>query len=129
MDQKLSALILEQDPMPRDLMTLALENLGCEVFTTLNASEARRLLTRRQPQLLVVDTLLPKTNGLELIAKFQAERLLENTKIIVISALGFEGIVRQAAQLGIGAYLVKPVDIEIFITRARALLPSAYLAA
>jgi two-component system OmpR family response regulator len=122
MEKKFVALILEQEPLQRDLMGLVLQNLSCEVLTTIDVVEARHLLRTRQPHLLVVDTSLPNTNGLELIKKFQAVHLLEKTHVMVISTMGFEEIVRQAAKLGIGAYLVKPIDAEIFSERAKSLL-------
>lgn len=120
--KKFVALIIEPDALQRDLMRLTLQNLGCEVWITTDAREARRLLRQHQPHLLVIDTFVPNVNGFDLLKSYQTAHLLDTTRVIMISALGFEEVVRQALQLGVSAYLVKPVDIEIFTARAKALL-------
>jgi DNA-binding response OmpR family regulator len=118
------ALIIEAEPMHRDLMKLALQNLNCEVVTAGDAPTARRLLMQRKPDLLVIDTFLPKANGFDLLRSYQNDGLLENTRVIVVSAMAFEEIVRQVSQLGVSAYLVKPVDLQMLSARAKALLDS-----
>jgi DNA-binding response OmpR family regulator len=122
MENKPVALILEPEPMQRDLMALTLQNLNCEVLVTQDAAEARRMLRERKITLLIIDTLLPKVSGLDLLKSYQTAHLLDATRVIVISALGFEGIVRQAAQLGISSYLVKPIDLQVFAAKVKELL-------
>ncbi len=120
--KKQVALIIETDALQRDLMRLTLENLGCEVLITTDGGKARRWLRQRQPSLLVIDTFVPNVNGLDLLKSYQTAHLLDATRVIMVSALGFEEVVRQALQLGVAAYLVKPLDMELFSARARALL-------
>lgn len=122
MTKKRVALIIETDALQRDLMRLTLENLGCEVFSTTDGGEARRLLRQRRPELLIIDTFVPNVNGFDLLKSYQTAHLLDATRVIMVSALGFEEVVRQALQLGVAAYLVKPLDMELFTARARALL-------
>jgi DNA-binding response OmpR family regulator len=122
MKNKHIALILEPEPVQRDLMALTLQNLDCEVLLTLDGGEARRLLRQHRIDLLIIDTLLPKVSGLDLLKSCQTAHLLEATRVIVVSALGFEEVVRQAVQLGISSYLVKPFDLQVFAAKAKELL-------
>jgi DNA-binding response OmpR family regulator len=122
MENKFVALILEPDPIQRDLMALSLQNLNCEVLLTQDGAEARRLLRQYKVDLLIIDTLLPRVGGLDLLKSCQTAHLLDTTRVIVVSALGFEEIVRQALQLGVSGYLVKPVDLQAFIAKVKALL-------
>ena len=117
-----SAVIMENDPVQRDLMALVLQNLDCEVLTTCKAAEARRWLKERQPDLLVMDTFLPQISGLDLLRSLRSAHLLEKTRVMVVSAFGFEEIIRQVAQLGAQACLIKPLDLKVFTARARVLL-------
>lgn len=84
--------------------------------------EARRLLRQRRPELLIIDTFVPNVNGFDLLKSYQTAHLPDATRVIMVSALGFEEVVRQALQLGVAAYLVKPLDMELFTARARVLL-------
>jgi two-component system, response regulator, stage 0 sporulation protein A len=116
------AIILEPDPLTRDLMGLTLKNMACDVLVAADGGEARRLLRQRQADLLVLDTFLPNVNGLDLLRSFQTAHLLDKTSVVVVSAFGFEEVVRQAVLLGIGAYLVKPLDVQLFMTKVQALM-------
>ncbi len=121
MEKKPLILLLEPDPLQRDLISLALQNVQCEVLTTLDAGEARRWLRLRKPEVLIVDTFLPRTNGLDLLRELQSEKLLGETRVVVVSAMRFEEIVRQVAQLGVSSYLVKPVDVQVLVARIQKL--------
>jgi DNA-binding response OmpR family regulator len=122
MKPRYSAILLESDPVQRDLMALALQNLGCTVQMTCDSAEARGWLKQAAPDLLVLDTFLPQTNGLDLLRSFHTEHLLEETRVMVVSAFGFGDIVKQVAQLGAQACLIKPLDLKVFSARARVLL-------
>jgi DNA-binding response OmpR family regulator len=112
-----SAVIVEADPMPKDLMRLVLTRLKWQVKVTANPGEVRNLLKGTPPDLFIVDTFLTGINGLELLRQLRAENLLERTEVMVISAFGFQEIVRQAQQLGARAFLVKPLDADQFAKR------------
>ncbi len=117
-----TAILMENDPVQRDLMALALQNLGCTVRTTCDSTEAREWLKEQAPELLVLDTFLPQVSGLDLLRSFRTAHLLDETRVMVVSAFGFGDIVRQVAQLGAQACLIKPLDLKVFSARARVLL-------
>jgi two-component system, CitB family, response regulator len=119
-------LILEPDPLQRDLMSLTLQNMACEVLTTIDNEEARRWLRLRKPDVLIIDTFLPKANGLDLLKSFKLDNLLAETQVVVVSAMGFEEIVRQVVQLGVSNYLVKPVDLELLVTRVQRIIGGSF---
>ena len=121
MEKKPLILLLEADPLQRDLISLALHNIQCEVLATLDGGEARRWLRQRKPDVLIVDTFLPWTNGLDLLRDLQSEKLLGETRVVVVSAMRFEEIVRQVALLGVSGYLVKPVDVQVLVERIKKL--------
>jgi DNA-binding response OmpR family regulator len=113
-------LLLEPEPLQRDLMRLTLQNLQCEVITTTDHEEARRIMRLRKPDVLIIDTFLPQASGLDLLKSFRLDNLLLETQVIVVSAMGFEEVVRQAAQLRVSAYLMKPVDLQVLTARVQA---------
>jgi DNA-binding NtrC family response regulator len=116
-----SVLIIEADPIQKDLMRLVLSRYQWQVATTSDPEEAISLLDENPPDMLVIDTFLPGTNGLDLLKQLQNSRRLDHTGVVVISAFGFQEIVRQAIQLGARDFLIKPLDMDQFAERMNQL--------
>jgi DNA-binding response OmpR family regulator len=117
-----TVLIVEADPVQKDIIRLALSRLGWQVSVTADAGEARSLIAEEAPDLLILDTFLPGIHGLDLLRQMKTDRLLEATDVVVISAFGFQEIVRQAIQLGARDFLVKPLDVDLFLDRMKGLI-------
>jgi DNA-binding response OmpR family regulator len=115
-------LILEPDVLQRDLMSLALKRYHLDPIVCSEPVEAVKLLAEHQPGLLIINLLLRGQNGLDLLRELKKKGLLEHTKIIIVSPLGFPDIVLKAARAGAAAFMVKPVDPEQLAERALSLL-------
>lgn len=98
--------------------------LGREGFETTNAvdgNEAMDLIDKNDYDLVLVDIHLPYHSGLELIRHLRSE-LNKKTPVIVVSAFSDPQIQRQAHELGINDYVVKPIDPTNLINKIRTLL-------
>ena len=84
--------------------------------------EALDLVKRTQPDLLVLDVIMPHLDGLGVIEKLNAMDIQKMPKIIVLSAVGQDKITQSAINLGADYYIVKPFDFVIFINRIRELV-------
>ena len=84
--------------------------------------EALDLVKRTQPDLLVLDVIMPHLDGLGVIGKLNAMDIQKMPKIIVLSAVGQDKITQSAINLGADYYIVKPFDFVIFINRIRELV-------
>lgn len=84
--------------------------------------EALDLVKKTQPDLLVLDVIMPHLDGLGVIEKLNAMNLPKMPKIIVLSAVGQDKITQSAINLGADYYIVKPFDFVIFINRIRELV-------
>lgn len=84
--------------------------------------EALDLVKRTQPDLLVLDVIMPHLDGLGVIEKLNAMDIPKMPKIIVLSAVGQDKITQSAISLGADYYIVKPFDFVIFINRIRELV-------
>ena len=84
--------------------------------------EALQLVKEKQPDLLVLDVIMPHLDGLGVIEKLNAMNLEKMPKIIVLSAVGQDKITQTAINLGADYYIVKPFDFVIFINRIRELV-------
>ena len=69
--------------------------------------KALSLLTKISPSLIVMDIVLPHTDGWELLAVAQKQENLKNTKIVVLSNLGQKEEIEKGISLGADRYLIK----------------------
>jgi DNA-binding response OmpR family regulator len=100
-----------------DLIKLALTRNFMQPIICENAGVIRQLLAEHLPDLLLVDTHLPGQNGLDLVAELQTEAFLKQTKVFIISSLGYPEIVQKAVKIGASDFLVKPLDTDLLVAR------------
>ncbi|WP_443081841.1 sporulation transcription factor Spo0A [Terrisporobacter sp.] len=91
--------------------------------------EALELVQKTQPDLLVLDVIMPHLDGLGVIEKLNSMDLPKQPKIIVLSAVGQDKITQTAINLGADYYIVKPFDFVIFINRIRELVTNKVVGA
>lgn len=115
--QKLSVLILEPNILQSDLIKLALIRNFMQPIVCPEPGQIRQLLIQFMPDLLLIDTHLPGQNGLDLIGELRAESLLSRTKVFIISSLGYQEIVQKAVKAGASDFLVKPLDMDLLVSR------------
>lgn len=124
-------LLVESDPVLRDIIALALQRLNTQndeyqVIAADEPGDVMQFLGKDRPQLLILDLYLPQMNGLDLIAQLKQQGLLGRIPIMVISAFGYREIVEQAVRAGASAFLVKPIDVDEFVNRARIVIEQAW---
>ncbi|EGT2206349.1 sporulation transcription factor Spo0A [Clostridioides difficile] len=84
--------------------------------------EALDLVKKTQPDLLILDVIMPHLDGLGIIEKLNTMDIPKMPKIIVLSAVGQDKITQSAINLGADYYIVKPFDFVVFINRIRELV-------
>ena len=81
--------------------------------------EAVKLVASYQPDVLVLDIIMPHLDGLGVLEKLNCTTSIPMPKVIVLSAVGQDKITQRAINLGAEYYVVKPFDMEIFSKRIR----------
>ncbi|NLG73614.1 MAG: response regulator [Chloroflexi bacterium] len=113
------SLVIEADPVLRDLMKLGLERAGFAVQTSGTAQEAQSLITPSSPDLILIDMTLPGEAELAFISGLKRSENPHPAPVIVISALGYREVIAQAIQAGAGDFFVKPFHIDELIRRVQ----------
>jgi two-component system, chemotaxis family, chemotaxis protein CheY len=121
MESTPKVLILELDALQRDAMASMLKRSHFSPISCSHPNNAAALLAEFKPALLIINIVLPEQNGLDFIKEMRKLGLLDATKVLVISPLGFPDVVFKAARAGAADFLVKPFDPEQLIQRARQL--------
>jgi len=90
------------------LVALRLERSGFDVATANDGEEALELARARRPVVVVLDVMMPRLNGVELVKTLRADAALGDVKIILLSARAQDTDVARGLDAGADAYLVKP---------------------
>ncbi|HEX3716091.1 MAG TPA: response regulator transcription factor [Trebonia sp.] len=112
-------LIVEDDPNIVDLMRANLAVRGFDTLVSSDGSKALSLLETEQPDMVLLDLMLPEADGFELCRQIR-ER--SNVAIIVVSARGGERDKVTALNMGADDYMTKPFGIEELLARIIATL-------
>jgi DNA-binding response OmpR family regulator len=120
-------LVVERDPLVRDLITLALERLGYQVSAAAEADEGLDLAGRpgQPPALVLVDWLLPRANGLMFMEALRGATPAARVPVIVLSALACSEVVQQAVAAGARDFILKPFDTDVLASKVRRVLGAA----
>jgi DNA-binding response OmpR family regulator len=113
-------LIVEDHEDTRELMVFLLKQSDYEVLSAACIAEALTLIKKEQPDLVVLDSLLPDGNGLELCRNLH--RVTPTTPILFCSGLAYEADKQEALTSGAHAYLIKPVDPNLLCSTVAELL-------
>jgi DNA-binding response OmpR family regulator len=104
------------------LVALRLERAGFEVVTATDGEEAVRLARERHPALAVLDVMMPKQTGYEVLAALRTDVALRETKVILLSARVQEADVSRGIDAGADAYLPKPFKAQELVAKVEELL-------
>ena len=104
-------LIAEDDSLIMKTMELCLKRDGYEVICAIDGLEAMDKIELHNPDIIIVDIMLPYFSGLEIVGKIKQNE--NSVPIIVISAMGQQEVVAEALKLGADEYLSKPFNIKV----------------
>lgn len=105
-------LVIDDDTIILNLLSIHLERNGYKVFTAFNGSEGIKLAKEIKPDLILCDILMPGMNGFEVLNKIQSDKETELIPFIFISAVQEREQIREGINLGADDYLTKPIDIK-----------------
>ena len=123
MDQKI--LIVDDEAHIRMLIEQTLEDLedeGVELLLAENGEQALGLIQKEEPNLVFLDVMMPKMNGMEVCQKVKKELKLSHVYIILLTAKGQEVDRQKGLEMGADRYMTKPFDPDEMLTIAEEVL-------
>ncbi|MGB5358861.1 response regulator transcription factor [Eudoraea sp.] len=123
MGQKL--LIVDDEAHIRMLIEQTLEDLedeGVELLFAENGEEALNLIQKEEPNLVFLDVMMPKMNGMEVCHKVKKELKLSQVYIILLTAKGQEVDRQKGLDMGADRYMTKPFDPDEMLSIAEEIL-------
>lgn len=120
-------LLVEDEPLLGNLLKQRLDKEGFEVILAHDGEEALARLRDTKPDLILLDIILPKISGFELLETLQADPQFEKAPVIIISNLGQESDVARGQSLGAIQYFIKAkVSIEELVEHVKTFLRAGH---
>ena len=113
-----TVVIVEDEPDAAEMFAEMMRVSGFKVFQTYSSTPAVSLIAREQPDLVLLDVMMPGISGLEVVRFMRREPLLAHIPVIIVSARTMPEDVEEGLEAGATLYLTKPVsfrDLELAI--------------
>ena len=121
----LKLLIVDDESHIRSLIEQSLEELednGVDFFTAENGEQALEIIKTENPQLVFLDVMMPKMNGMEVCRRVKKELQMEDVYIVLLTAKGQELDRIKGQEVGADVYITKPFSPDALLKKAREVL-------
>ncbi len=115
-------LVVEDEPAIQELLALNITQAGHNAMRALSVEHAQDLLRETMPDLILLDWMLPGTNGLEFARKLKSDAMTKAIPIIMLTARGDEYDKVRGLEVGADDYVTKPFSPRELNARIKAVL-------
>ena len=118
-------LVVDDESTNLLLLQHALRKSGYEVDTARSAFEAKEVLARALPDIILLDISMPEVSGLDLLRELRQTTATMTIPVMLVSALTDTDTIVEGLQWGANDYITKPVDVNVLLARVRTQLQTA----
>lgn len=118
-------LVVEDEETVKETLAYNLEQEGYQVLTAEDGEEALSIIRRYRPDLVLLDIMLPKLDGLTVCRIVRKDSDIAHTPIIMLTARGTQGDKMVGLDSGADDYITKPFDLGEMLARVRAVMRRA----
>lgn len=115
-------LIVDDVVLIANLIKTRLANLDYEIEFAKDGDEALEKIASFKPDLVLLDIMLPKVSGIDVLKQMKADESLEYVKIIMLSAKSKDKDIIECIRLGADDFMTKPFSLEVLEEKIKALL-------
>ncbi|MBF0490180.1 MAG: response regulator [Candidatus Omnitrophica bacterium] len=120
-------LIVDDEPDIVDLIKNRLESSGYEILLASNGEEAIKMTYQEMPDLIIMDQLMPKMDGIKACALIKVDMRYLHIPIIMLTASANESDRRLSQEVGVNAFCNKPLNIKVLMQKIDELIASSDL--
>jgi CheY-like chemotaxis protein len=114
-------LVVDDDDVIRQLITVNLELEGFEVATAVDGQDCLDKVIDVDPVVVTLDIMMPRLDGWEAASRLRADPRTAGVKVVLLSARAQEADLQRGDRIGVDAYLTKPFDPDELIATVRRL--------
>ncbi len=115
----LDILIVDDEPLQRDILKTILSEEGFEVSTASSGNEAFSIIAKTPPKVVLTDLKMPGISGMELLERIQQMEIVPAPAVLIMTAYGTISSAVEAIKKGAYDYLTKPLDKETVLFKVR----------
>ncbi len=115
-------LVVDDEVNITQILEFSIGSEGYQVITASNGEEAIDVAKREQPNLIILDIMMPKIDGYEACRRIKANPLTKNIPVILLTAKGRDIDKRLGYEVGATDYIIKPFSPTQLIDRIQELL-------
>ena len=113
-------LVVEDEPNQVELIEFNLNSEGYEVIVAQDGEEALNLAEEENPDLILLDWMLPKVSGIEVCRQLRRSKMTREIPIVMLTARSEESDKIRGLDIGADDYITKPYSIKELLARVRA---------
>lgn len=110
MSEQFTILVVEDETHIRRVLEYNLKLDGFEVYLAEDGATGMKLAHEKNPDLILLDWLMPVMNGLQVLAELKADSCTENIPVFMLTAKSMINDVTQAIEMGADGYITKPFN-------------------
>ena len=122
MTEKQKLLIVDDEEDIRELLRFNLEKEGYPILLAASGEEALSLAEKEAPDLILLDLMLPKMDGLEVTRRLRSNDKTRHIPIVMLTAKGEEADIVAGLEIGADDYVSKPFSSKVLLARIRTVL-------
>jgi twitching motility two-component system response regulator PilH len=111
-----SVLIIDDSPTETQAFSAVLREQGIDVLTAANGADGVALAKKEQPDLVLMDIVMPGLNGFQATRQLSKDKLTANIPVIIVSTKGQETDRIWGQRQGAKGYLVKPIKKGLLLS-------------
>jgi len=115
-------LIAEDEPSIMESLDFILRRAGWSIVAVTDGEAALEAVRRHEPRLVVLDVMLPRLSGFEVLKQIRADSLTSNLPVLILTAKGQQQDRRVAEELGADRFVTKPYANADVVEAVRSLL-------
>ena len=119
MNQKAKVLIVDDEPFNVDYLEQELEDSDYQIITASNGQEALDKIKSQQPDLILLDLMMPVLDGFAVLAQIKADTYLHDIPVIIVSAANDSKSIVKGIKQGADDYITKPVDADHLVQKLK----------
>ena len=118
----LKIITIDDDPVVRTLIKKTFSSLGFEVITAADGIEGLRAIENNQPDIIILDVMMPIIDGLEVLKRIKATPKIAKIPVIMFTAISDGHMVVETSKFGAEDYIIKPFQSSVLIQKVKKLL-------
>ncbi|MBN2214284.1 MAG: response regulator [Bacteroidales bacterium] len=119
---EINILVVDDSTTNIVLLEAILEEKGYKIYTALNAREAYNIIAKHQPDLILLDLLMPKISGFDFLKEIKKNKDTKETPVIIVSALVDDENTDKILNMGAIDFVKKPIDIQYLVDKVESIL-------